>query len=393
MMRLRRPLAALSALVLLLGATPGCVSLRYDEPAPAREALAPDAAGSEPDSARSTTPTRARLEAQRARGADAETPKSWRELTRLARERVQTGELDQARDLLEQAALALADQRPTSTRRRTVFGLRARLAGDFAAAGQLDAADALADQLFEEAGREPELGDSALVSLAYTTALRRSEAARTDGRTDPQLPLLALALDTAARDTASRERLALAFQVSGLALRNGDLDLARRAIEQARADARLIAPGDAMQAAALEVYAARIALAQHDFAAAEGSAEAALRGFEAIGADASNLGVAEITLARVVAEQGGLERALELARRAYARTSEGAPLAPHARRQIAAGLARVETLAGDHRSANAHYREALLDPSDGSALDDDLIRSVKDALAELEAGPPGTASR
>lgn len=399
--------------ILLIAASAGCVSLNYDEPS---TAAAPDptqasgwpasaldtaastsAAADAPDTTetpdvapptrkpRRETPTRARLEQRKADDAANEPARSWRELSRLAREKTQDGQLDEANELLAQAALQLADRRPTHTQRRTVFGMRARLAQDLATFGKLEAADALADQLFEEARQAPGLGDAALVSLARSTAERRHAAAVEAGQTDDtQLPLLALALETAQSGTASRERLGLAFEVSGLALRAGDLDLARRAIDQCVLDAQVLAPADRMQAAALKVYKARIALAQRDLTTAEATAHAAMKIFEELGADPSNRGVAETTLAQVLAEKGELERGLELARTAHARLSSDEKLVIHARRQIAAGLARVERLAGDGNAAGAHYREALSAPSDGSPLDDDLIRDVKAALAELE---------
>ncbi|MBY0399032.1 hypothetical protein K2X89_01970 [Myxococcota bacterium] len=402
--------------ILLILATGGCRSLSYDDPRaeatatqaedgawPAGEtARAGDPASDAADAAdsadtteaspvptprkpRRETPTRARLAERSAEQAGQEPARSWRELARLSRERAQEGELEEANELLAQAALQVADRRPTSTQRRTVFGLRARFAHDLAALGKLEAADALADQLFEEARREPALGDAALVTLARTTADRRHAAALEAGRKDDsQLPLLTLAFDTAQSSTASRERLGLAFEVSSLALRAGELDLARRAIDQCIADARVIAPADRMQTASLKVYKARIALAQDDLETAEATAHAATEIFEELGADASNRGVAETTLAQIVAEKGDLDRGLELARAAYGRLSGSDKLVDHARRQISSGLARVERLAGEREAALAHYREALSAPSDGSTLDEDLIRSIKTAISELE---------
>ncbi|MFO0689872.1 MAG: hypothetical protein U0900_14340 [Myxococcota bacterium] len=349
------------------------------------------AAAATPRASRRATPTRERLAQRKAEDAADEPARSWRELARLAREKTQEGQLDEANTLLSQAAMQLSDRRPTNTQRRTVFGMRAHLARDLAAYGKLEASDALADQLFEEARQAPGLGDAALVSLAQSTAERRhAEAIQAGRKDDSQLPLLALAFETAQSATASRERLALAFQVSGLALRAGELDLARRAIDQCVLDAQVLAPADRMQAASLKVYKARIALAQRDLATAEATAHAATKIFEEVGADGSNRGVAEITLAQVLAEKGELERGLELARTAYARLATDEKLVIHARRQIAAGLARVERLAGDANAAGGHYREALSAPADGSALDEDLIRDVKAALADLETSATAT---
>jgi len=423
------PIPAL-ALALAFGGALGCASLNYDAPpAPAASAAASPTASADaldvpaespaatptstgaasdadasasstswdappPRTARRESPTRARMEQRKLATADAETPRSWRELTRDARERALDGKLDQASELLAQAALQLKDRPPPNTQRRTVFGLRARLAHDMANLGQTEAADALADTLFDEVRAEPALADAALVTLAQATAERRAAAAKAAGREASQIPLLALALDASQADTASRERLGLAFQVSNEALREGDLALARQAIDQAIVDAQIIAPGERGQAAALKVYKARIALAQRDFQTAESSALAAVETFKQVGTDASSLGVAEATLAQVVAEKGDPTRGLELARAAYTRLAGAETIVPHARRQIAASLARVELLAGEREQASAHYREALGVPADGSDRDADLIRTVKDALAELEtpAAAPAPAS-
>ena len=86
---------------------------------------------------------------------------AWNDLTRLAREHRLRGELVEARERLSQAAIQVADLDPTDVQRRTVFGLRARLAGEFAARGDVETADEMADQLFEEAEESPELADVA----------------------------------------------------------------------------------------------------------------------------------------------------------------------------------------------------------------------------------------
>ena len=398
-------------LLIAVGFAAGCAALSYDEPGLVRTVPAtpnatqneatPDATTAEANAnapgettalaapaeeapARRATPTRARLASRDPEETESEAGSDWRELAQRAREKAQTGQLDEANELLAQAALQLKDRRPTNTQRRTVFGLRARLAHDLAALGQPEKADILADQLFEEARAEPALGDTALVTLARSTAERRSAAAREAGRRESQLPLLTLAFDASQAGTASRERLNLAFEVSGKALREGDLDLARRAIDQAILDAQILAPADRMQAAALKIYKARVALAEQDFDAAEASAAAAIRIFESQSADDSNLGVAEATLGQILAEKGELDRALELGRGAYARLSTAETIVPHARRQIPACLARIEWLAGEREAAGAHYREALSVPPDGSERDGDLIADIKAALSKLE---------
>ena len=402
---------AVRILLLTASFAAGCSSLNYAEPGretspastpiwtpspmtadtatpPAQQVAVanPDAATSKPAAARreTPTPTRARLSQRDSDEPVEETARSWRELTRLARENAQTGKYDRADELLAQAALQLKDRRPTNTQRRTVFGLRARLAHDLAALGQTEHADALTNQLFEDVRAEPDLADAALVTLARATAERRSAAAKQAGRKESQLPLLSLAFNASQSGTASRERLGLGFEVSGIALREGDLDLARRAIDQAILDAQIVAPADRMQTAALKIYKSRIALAQRDLETAEAAAHASVRIFEQQAADGSNRGVAEATLGQVLAEKGEFEPALELGRGAYARLSGAETIVPHARRQIPACLGRIESLAGERDAASAHYREALSVPADGSERDEDLIRDIKAALAELE---------
>lgn len=395
---------------LLVGAVAaGCASLNYDDPAPqalpavqgtdATDATdvtgatgATEASGAGKTAAETTkstrarreTPTRARISRRDPDAPVEETARSWRELAQLSRESVQTGEFERADELLAQAALQLKDRPPTHTQRRTVFGLRARLAHDLAALDETEKADVLTDLLFDEVRAEPELADAALVTLARATATRRGAAAREAGREESQLPILALAFDASQTGTASRERMELAFEVSGLALREENLDLARRAIDQAVLDAQIIAPADRMQAAALKIYKARIALAQRDLDTAEASAHAAVRIFEQQKADGSNRGVAEATLGQVLAEKGEHERALELGRGAYARLSGEEEIVPHAQRQIRACLARIEWLAGEREAAGSHYREALSVPADGSDRDEDLIHDIKSALTVLD---------
>jgi len=404
-MKRDRRIRAVWMLLLMGGIAAGCASLNYDEPAPQaspatpQSAAAPSAQTETNDLAADTTAsTPVRRETRRARlsrqDPDApvdEVARSWRELARLARESVQNGEFARADELLAQAAFQLKDRPPTNTQRRTIFGLRARLAHDLAALDQVERADALTDVLIDEVRAEPELADAAFVTLAQATAARRGADARKAGREESQLPLLALAFDASQSAPASRERLALAFEVSGMALRAGDLDLARRAIDQTVLDAQILAPADRMQTAALKIYKARIALAQRDLAAAEVAAHAAVRIFEQQKADGSNRGVAEATLGQVLAEKGELERALELGRGAYARLSGEEKIVPQAQRQIPACLARIEWLAGEHDAAGSHYREALSVPADGSERDEELIHDIKSALAELEtSAPPAT---
>ena len=96
----------------------------------------------------------------------------------------------------------------------------------------------LADQLITEAEAEPSIGGSALVSLAISVAGRRSadSAAETEENgAEPasQLSILRVALRTAQAGPANRVRLQLAVSVADQAYHEGDIELARNAIDQA----------------------------------------------------------------------------------------------------------------------------------------------------------------
>ncbi|MAG31597.1 MAG: hypothetical protein CL908_11985 [Deltaproteobacteria bacterium] len=315
--------------------------------------------------------------------SEVERPLSWSELTRLAREAQVRTDDDEASERLAQAALLVADLPPYHARRRATFGLRARQAMSLAVIGKMEAADQLADELIAEFEADPEIGGSAFVPLAISVAQRRKAAADEAGEPDAQLHLLHVALVAAQTDTASRERMDMAFRLSNDAMHEKEYDLARRAIDQAVLDAQRVDPLNREQAASLRVYKARVALAQGDLETAEAAATAANQIFEEISADDSNRGVAEATLAQILAERGELERALMISRGAMARLESSESLVEDARRQILGSAARVERISGNLEAARRHYAAALEIPTLDFVVDDDLTRDLARELAEL----------
>lgn len=301
---------------------------------------------------------------------------SWSDLTLLAREHRKRGELDQARARLEQAAAQVRPLPPYHARRRAVFGMQARLAMELAAAGEIESADELADELLREAEGAPELGGAALVSLALSVADRREA--------DSRLELYRIALATAQAGTTSRDRMNLASRVAVEGYHQKDFVLARRAIDQAVLDAQHIGPSRKERIASLELYKAHIALAQMDLRTAELSATTANRIFEEISASSSHRGTAEAILAEILAEKGDLEKALIIARGAHARINGEEPIPDHAQRQILASLARVERSAGDVVAARRHFEKALAIPALDLAADVDLIERLTIEVQEID---------
>jgi tetratricopeptide (TPR) repeat protein len=316
--------------------------------------------------------------------AEEDEPLTWSDLTRLAREHRQQGELDQARDRLAQAAIQVGDLPPSHAQRRTVFGLRARLAIDFAAEGDLEAADALADELIAEAEETPEVGGSALVALAVSVADRRQEAARENGEPESQLELLRIALATAQAGSVGRDRMNLALRVAREAARENEIMLARTAIDQALSDALQVIPANKEKIASIQLEHARIALASGDFDTAKKSATAANRTIDQTDADASTRGIAEATLAEILAETGEAETALIVATGAKARIGSDEKLTPYAQRRILTSLARVESSLGDRRSARTHFEQALSIPGQDLRADSDLVAELIRELDEWD---------
>lgn len=292
----------------------------------------------------------------------------WSDLTRLAREHQTRSELDEADRRLEQASILTSGLRTTHAARRAVFGIRARFAESLAAAGKIDRADVLADQLLAEAEAEPGLADTALVSLARSVAERRTKAARIRAQEEApdripdhvsQTRVLSIALRVAQSGRASRDRIQLAFHVSQEAYWDSDLTSARNAIDQAIADIRIISPTETRDLASLKLHRAHVAIAQNDLSQAIEDATQALRLFEEAEASSAQRGRSEATLARALAIQGDTDQAIVMARGAYMRLTDDEPIDPHSRRQIVSALARAEASLGNRGQAQRYYDEAL----------------------------------
>lgn len=377
-----------------------CIDLNYPEPvqpdtaanANVVEAGGSAGGGAAPDSMSADTGAAAETSGATEAMAAIETGLAWNDLTALAREDRQSGNLDQARENLALAALQLQELPPSSIRRRTVFGLQAWLAMDFAEADRIAEADEFADELFAEAEAEPELGGASLVSLAQSVADRRAAAAGDADSPFSRLDLLRIALRTAQAGPANRERLELAAQVAGEAYREDALDLARDAIDQALADSMAISPTRRGEIAEIQVFKARIALAQGDLESAEAAAVAANVIFDAISAGAAQRGAGEALLAEALTRQGDIDRALTVARGAHARLDLGETIDGPTRRQILAALARVERQAGDLEAARAHYEEALAIEASEAAADEKLVAEIAAELQEIaEPESPSSA--
>jgi len=358
--------------ILVLAFCVSCTSLNYPEPEP--EPGWEEKAVYQPPRARAARPV-----------AGEESALAWSDLTRLAREHRQQGEYEEARERLSQAALQVSALPPTNAQRRTVLGMQARLAEDMAERGDIEAADLLADELFEQVEAEPDVGGTALISLALSTAERREAAALEAGEEDAQLALLRLALDTAERRSTSRDRMELGALVADKAYRGGDLLLARRAIDVAVEDAQRVIPTRKARIAELESERARIALAQGDLVAAASAATTANQLNAEAEVESARQGVGEALLAEILAEQGELERARLIALGAYARVDGDDTITPHDRRRIVAGMARVDRASGEFASARRHFEEAL--EIEGLDLDGDrnLVRTLAGELQELDS--------
>lgn len=324
-----------------------------------------------------------------------ETRLGWTDLTRLAREDVRRGDLTKAQVRLAQASIQVSSLPPTNVRRQTVFGLRARLAAQLAWAGELERANELANELFAEAREAPSVGDDALVALAISVAERRAaEAAEAEGQTasggrdlagEYELPLLELALDTAEEGSASRGRLNLAYRVSTAALSAGNLGLARRAIDRALGDARIINASDLDQIASIHIYRARIESAQGELEAAEADAIRANQIFEEREATEANRGVGEATLAEILAKRGEIDRARAVVKLAESRTQQEVPLPQHAKRLILGAVARVEAASGHTAVAIQRYSQALDLPGEDFEPDRYLVKQLATERAALRA--------
>lgn len=375
---------ASSLLSVLLATQVGCSSLSYPSTRAPADASDPPAAGAP------AAPVLLGLgfgvpEEDQGMPAEAEAaPLGWAELTRNARLAGQEGDFDRAREDLRAAADQLSDLDAATAQRRTVAGMRARLALDFVALGQEDKANALADELFAEVTEAPELGGPAIVELAYFFANRREIASEEAGEPESQLPLFRIALLASEKTNASQSRLNLAFEISEAATRDGDHDLARRAIDLAVQDAQKIAPSDRDQMASLKIFKTRIALRQGDFLTAVASATAANRIFEEIDAPSANRAVAEATLARALAGTGELDRARAIADGAKARVEDGKRVPGYPKRIVYAEIGRGERAAGNLASAREYFDLALAIPPVDFEADALLRETLRRERAELD---------
>ncbi len=411
----------LAACALALGTFGGCAALSYSTPedgepgmTTASEAMpgadSADAAGEmrpgtpEPPILISTGPapsdeareTPADTEADVAVGEDfdafddpAEEPEqSWYTLTRAARDARQLGRFEEMANLLERARLLVAERPAESIQRRTVHGMRARLALDLLALGREDEANALADALFEEAESEPAVGGPATIELASRFSIHRTDVARADGLEASVLPLMRIALNAAESENPNRQRLGLAFEVAREAEFQGDLPLARKAIDRAIADSRILEAANLRQLATLELIRARVALGQGDLAEAERSAGASNRLLDETNASAPARAVGEATMAHVVAKRGDEDRARAIARTAQSRLG-GDPPAPNGlARRVLGELARMERALGDVDAARAHYRAALDLPGTQDPADQQLVESLTRERSALDTPDP-----
>ena len=364
----------------------GCVDLSYplaDDPAraevgPTQSTNSSETLTSDPESPPSTSP---------------EPALRWNELTRLARAHQKRGEFEQAEERLEQAAMLVSALPPDHVHRRTVFLMRARFAESLARRGDLERADALADQLIAEAEAEPTMGGAALVSLAMSVAERRSAAEEgEEDRVEPasQLSILRVALRAAQFGATNRVRLQLAVTVADQAYREGAIDLARNAIDQAIADVLILAPSQLELFASLLIERARISSAQSDYELAAADATRASQIFEEISAPQASRGIGEATLAEILAKQGEGEKATLIVQGARARLDAEEPITGHAQRVILGALARVETANGNSERARKYYAEALEVPGVNFPLDHFLLRELTAEAAALDASSSST---
>jgi hypothetical protein len=232
------------------------------------------------------------------------------------------------------------------------------------------------------------MGGTALVSLAISVAARRAAAAEAEEQsTEPasQLSILRIALLTAQSGAANRARLQLAASVAQQAYWEGALDLARNAIDQAIADARILASTQLQQAASLRIQRARIASAQNDYPLAADDATRANQILEEISAAQAVRGIGEATLAEILAKQGEGEEATLVVQRAQARLDAEEPVGGHVQRVILGALARVATANGNDERARKYYAEALEVPEENFPQDDFLLRLLTAEAAALDA--------
>ena len=312
--------------------------------------------------------------------------KPWYELALEARVARQAGDYEAAREALSKASAQLASRPADNVQRRTVHSATARLAMLLATSEQSEKANEIAEDVLAEAEADPLVGGPATVELAYYLAQKRTLAAKESGLPESQLSLLRIALLVSEHEAASNERLTLAYETSQVASREGDYDLARRAIDRAVLDAKTLDPLGLSQLATLKIAKMRIALAQGDLATAEATGAAANRLLDEFDAPAEDRAICEATIARVIAERGDTERARAIALSARSRLGGDPPAGNHGTRIVLGELARLERAAGDFDAAGRLYAEALDLPDVDLDLDTDLVEELTQELAALNEG-------
>ena len=312
--------------------------------------------------------------------------KPWYELVRESRVARQAGDYEAAREALSKAAAQLASRPADNAQRRTVHSATARLAMLLATSGQSEKANEIAEDVLAEAEANPLVGGPATADLAYYLAQKRTLAAKESGIPESQLSLFRIALLVSEREAASNERLMLAYAVSKVASRERDYDLARRAIDRAVLDSKILEPLELSQLATLKIAKMRIALTQGDLATAEATGAAANRLLDEIDAPAEYRAIGEATIARIIAERGDTERARAIAISARSRLGDEPPPGNHGSRIVLGELARLERAAGDLDAARRIYAEALDLPAVDLDIDTDLVGELTQELAALSEG-------
>ncbi|GEM_PF-2381111 len=312
-----------------------------------------------------------------------ERAKPWYELARESRVARQAGDYEEAREALSKASVQLASRPADNAQRRTVHSATARLAMSLATSEQIEKANEVAEEVLAEAEADPLVGGPATVELAYYLAQKRTLEAKESGIPDSQLSLLRIALLVSEHEAASNERLMLAYEISQVASREGDHDLARRAIDRAVLDTKTLDPLGLSQLATLKITKMRIALAQGDLATAEATGAAANRLLDEFDAPAGIRAIGEATIAHVIAERGDTERARAIALSARSRLGGDPPVGNHGTLIVLGELARLERAAGDLDAARRLYAEALDLPGVDSDLDIDLVGELTQELAVL----------
>ena len=384
----------------------GCVSVNYPdaaganapnaapEPPPAPGAPStspapsvPSAPEAESGATRAGTPVEAPTESQAETASETSTPDepalSWSQLTRAGRDHQLQREWEMALQRFEQAEILVSGLSPSHVRRRTVFGMQARLAAALAAAGETERAKALRQRLFDLAEASPAIGGPALVELALEQASESENGLNeAESETAARLRTLAIALAVAEQGRAQTSRIALARRIAEEALHAGRLGLARRAADLALRDAKILAASQRGALGAHFLSRARIRLAQNEVAGAEEDAEAAADHFEAAEASASFKAIAQAFRSEVLMRRGAMNEALAGLEEAETLVAERR-VQPYAQRAVLAARARISAGLAQPDQARRAYQAALALPPEALAKDRALRRALKQELEAL----------